>query len=282
VIVVLVAAAAVAAYATGRLKPDHPVPGLQHDTVAAADAALRPVHLHLSVTGSRYQAGTLRGTILTQTPLSGVRLREGQSVHVVLSLAPQPVAVPTVGDEPLIVAEGQLRVLGLKYTATTQPSTTTPANAVIKSSPPPGAMLVPGQSVTLIVSSGKPFVTVPVIAPSSFAAEQVALQTVGLGATEVDQYSNTVAKGRVIGLSSPPGTRVRQGTVIAVQTSKGPDLVPIPNVFGDSVGAASQALSGDGFTISGVAGNPLNTVTGTVPQAGTLAILGSLVQIVTG
>jgi eukaryotic-like serine/threonine-protein kinase len=281
-VVVLVAGAAGVAYATGRFKPVHPVPNLQHDTVASANAVLRPIHLHLSVTGSRYQAGTLKGTILTQTPAVGRRLREGQSVHVVLSLGPQPVGVPSLSNEPVVVAEGQLQVLGLKYTASTEPSTTTPANEVINSSPPAGAMLVPGQTVTLIVSSGKPFVTVPAVASSSFAAEQAALQAVGLGATEIDRYSNTVAKGQVITLGSAPGARVRQGTVVAVQISKGPHLIPIPSVFGDSVGAASQALSSDGFAISGVAGNPLNTVTGTVPQAGTLAIFGSLVQIVTG
>jgi serine/threonine-protein kinase len=282
VVVILVAAAAVVAYATGQFKPDHAVPDLQNDTVAGADAALRPIHLHLSVAGSRYQAGTVKGTVLTQTPAVGSRLREGQPVHVILSLGPQPVGVPTVSNEPLIVAEGQLRVLGLKYVATTQPSATTPANDVINSSPPAGTMLVPGQTVTLIVSSGKPFVSVPVIASSSFATEQAALQNVGLGAAESDQYSNTVAKGQVISLSSAPGTRVRQGTVITVQISKGPHLVPIPSVFGDSVGSASQALSSQGFIISGVSGNPLNTVTGTVPQVGTPVIYGSPVQIVTG
>jgi serine/threonine-protein kinase len=282
--VVLIAAVAAAgvAYATGRFKPDHPVPNLQQDTVAAADAVLRPVHLHLSVTGSRYQAGTLKGTILTQTPSAGNRLREGQSVHVVVSLGPQPVGVPVVSNEPVAVAEGQLQVLGLKYTTTSEPSLSTAANVVIKSAPPTGSMLVPGQTVTLIVSSGKPFVTVPAIASSSFAAEQAALQTVGLPATESDQYSNTVAKGQVITLSAAPGTRIREGTAIVVQISKGPHLVPIPGVYGDSVGSASQALSSDGFIISGVAGNPLNTVTGTVPQAGTMVIYGSPVQILTG
>jgi serine/threonine-protein kinase len=281
-VVVLVAAAAGVAYATGRFKPEHPVPDLRNDTVAVATAALRPFHLHLSLTGSRYQAGTVKGTILTQIPSVGDRLREGQSVRVVLSLGPQPVGVPSLSSEPVIVAEGQLQVLGLKYTTTAQPSSTAPINTVINSSPPAGTMLVPGQSVTLIVSSGKPFVTVPAIASSSYAAEQSALQSVGLGASEIDQYDNTIAKGQVIRLSSIPGTRVRQGTVITVQISKGPHLVAIPSVFGDSVGTATQALSSDGFTVQGVSGNPLNTVTGTIPQAGTTVIYGSPVQIVTG
>jgi serine/threonine-protein kinase len=281
-VVLLVVAAAGVAYATGRFKPEHAVPDLRRDTVAVAEAALRPSHLHLSVTGSRYQAGTLKGTVLTQTPSVGDRLREGQSVHVILSLGPQPVGVPALSNEPVIVAEGQLKVLGLKYTTTSEASTSVPLNGVIRSSPPAGTMLVPGQTVTLIVSSGKPFVTVPPISPSSYGAEQSALQSVGLAATEIDAYDTTVAKGHVISLSSTPGARVRQGTVITVQISKGPHLVAIPSVFGDSVGTATQVLSGDGFSVQGVTGNPLNTVTGTIPQAGTTVIYGSPLQIVTG
>jgi serine/threonine-protein kinase len=250
--------------------------------MAVATAALRPSHFHLSVRSSQYQAGTVKGTILTQTPSAGSRLREGGSVHVVLSLGPQPVGVPALNNEPVIVAEGQLKLLGLRYITTSAPNTTVPINEVIRSSPPAGTMLVPGQTVTLIVSSGKPFVTVPAIAPSSYAAELSALQSVGLAATETEEYENTVAQGQVVSLSSPPGTRVRQGTVITVVVSKGPHLVAIPSVFGDSVGTATQLLSSDGFPVQGVSGNPLNTVTGTIPQAGKTVIYGSPVEIVTG
>ena len=72
------------------------------------------------------------------------------------------------------------------------------------------------------------------------------------------------------------------GSQVTVVVSKGPRLVSVPNVSGQSVGAASQTLSDDGFQVSGVTGNPIATVTGTSPSSGAVVRFGSAVQIITG
>jgi serine/threonine-protein kinase len=141
---------------------------------------------------------------------------------------------------------------------------------------------VPGQTVTLVVSTGKPEVVVPPIAGASFAAEASALQAKGLKAQEDDVYSDTVPKGQVVQIAPAPGAKARVDSVISVQISKGPHLVTIPNLFGDSVGTATHVLEADGFVVQGVTGNPINTVTGTVPRAGNSVHYGSAVEIVTG
>jgi beta-lactam-binding protein with PASTA domain len=235
----------------------------------------------VSVSGRRYQANTVAGTVVAQTPGPGKRLREGQPVRVVLSLGPQPVPVPALAKEAVGVAEGQLKLLGLEWTVNSATSLSVPAGDVISSSPTVGTMIVPGRTVALTVSSGKPLVAVPPLAKSSFAAEQAALEAAGLVATETQVYSTTVPKGQVVGITPGSGTQVRVGSAISVQISKGPHLVLVPSVATDSVGTATQVLSGDGFVISGVTGNPLNTVNGTIPQAGTTVPYGTPVQIVT-
>jgi serine/threonine-protein kinase len=280
-IVILAGAAAVgAAFATGRFTPLHPVPALLGDTRTAAQAALTPLHLHLAVSGSKYQAGTQAGTVLSQDPSRG-KLREGRTVQVVLSLGPQPVRVPTLQNLSLAAAEQVLTTLGLKWSVGSAHSLTVGAGNVISSSPDQGTLL-PGQAVAITVSTGKPTVAVPVVASQSYASEQDALSAVGLGATETQSFSDIVPKGQVIGTSPAPGSTVTVGTVVSVQVSKGPDLVAIPSVSGDSVGYATQVLANRGFSVTGVAGNPISTVTGTSPAAGTLLHRGAGVQIVTG
>jgi serine/threonine-protein kinase len=162
-------------------------------------------------------------------------------------------------------------------------SMTVPAGDVISYSPNHGSLL-PGQSVVLTISQGKPTVDVPSLGRSetaSFAAAKAALTAIHLGATEVDQYSDTVPKGQVVGTAPGPGAKVDVGSVVTVTISKGPHLVLVPAVSG-SVSAAAQSLTDAGFTISEVAGSPLASVVETVPAAGTEVYYGSAIEIVTG
>jgi beta-lactam-binding protein with PASTA domain len=55
----------------------------------------------------------------------------------------------------------------------------------------------------------------------------------------------------------------------------------VPPTRNDSVGTADQILTAAGFTVSGVQGNPLNTVKGTNPPAGKQVLYGSSVEILT-
>lgn len=268
--------------ATGVLTPTHPVPRLIGQTEAQAKASLQRLHFHLSVYQRSYSSEAA-GTVLAQRPSQGT-LSEGATVAVLLSLGPQPVKVPgDLAGKPLDTAEGILQALGLKAgTITHQTSMTVPAGVVISSSPSSGTLL-PGQAVNLVVSSGKPTVAVPTLAGEpagqSFASAQAALQAVGLSAVESDQFSPTVPKGQVIGTSPAAGAQATVGSQVTVQISKGPDLVAVPNVSGQSVAAADQILTQAGFNpvFNGSLNHP---VTGTSPPAGTMAPRGSNVQII--
>jgi serine/threonine-protein kinase len=217
--------------------------------------------------------------VIHQQPAAG-RLKEGDTIGVTLSRGPQPVVVPDVQGLTAADAAALLKRMGLKATVTRRPSMTVPAGAVISSTPNRGSLL-PGQTVALVVSTGKPTVPVPRVAGGSLAAARAGLAGAGLRVTEADQYSDTVPKGAVIDTLPAAGAAATVGSPVTVLVSLGPHLVAVPDVAGDSVGAASQALAAAGFQISGVTGNPIATVTSTAPGAGTLAHYGSAVQIVT-
>ncbi|HEX4863678.1 MAG TPA: PASTA domain-containing protein, partial [Acidimicrobiales bacterium] len=214
------------------------------------------------------------------------RLSEGSTISVLLSLGPQPVKVPT-GLAGLHEADASavLQALGLKVGSVTQATSLTVSAGDVISSNPNSGTLLPGQAVDLTVSTGKPMVAIPAISGAnaqSFAAAQSALQAVGLAAVESDQFSDTVAKGQVIGTQPPGGTSVTVGTQVTVLVSKGPDLVAIPSVTGDSIPQATQVLNAAGFAVSVNNASSNATARGTNPAAGTMAPRGSNVTIIAG
>jgi beta-lactam-binding protein with PASTA domain len=283
VVLVVLLAAGTGVYLGTRPTPTSPVPGLQGRTVAQARTALDRLHLQIIVAGTTYDASGAAGTVVSQQPTGG-RLAHGKTVSVVVSKGPQPVAVPTLTGKTQTDAQGIITALGLKVGPVTQAtSMIVPAGSVI-SADPAGGTLLPGRSVALVVSTGKPTVVVPTLSGPdvlSFAAAQAALQGLGLTATESDQYSTTVDAGQVIVTSPAPGATVTVGTVVTVEISKGPHLVAVPDVADNSVTTASQILAAAGFSVSGVTGNPTATVTGSDPTAGTMALYGSAVQLST-
>jgi beta-lactam-binding protein with PASTA domain/serine/threonine protein kinase len=283
VLLVIGGAAAGALVATGSLKPTHPVPQIVNQPEQSAEATLTREHFKLAVYGRQYSSSPA-GTVLAQRPDHG-RLKEGATVSVLLSLGPQPVKVPTnLAGLHQADAAAVLQTLGLKVgTVTNATSMTVPAGDVISSNPNSGTLL-PGQSVNLVVSTGKPMVAVPAItgpSAASFAAAEAALQAVGLTGVENDQFSDTVPKGQVIGTQPPGGTSLTVGSQVTVLVSKGPDLVAIPSVQGDTVPQATQVLNAAGFAVTVNNASSNATVKGTNPQAGTMVPRGSNVTLIT-
>jgi serine/threonine-protein kinase len=283
-LVLLGGATAGALVAAGAFEPSHVVPHLIGDTQAEAAGLLRPLHLHLVVSGRVYDAQAPAGTVISQRPETG-RLEEGRPVDATLSLGPAPVAVPArLTGLSESAAAAVLETLSLRPGAVTHASSMTVLAGDVISSTPNSGTLLPGQTVALVISTGKPTVAIPTLSGASlasFAAAQSALGAVQLVATENQAYSFTVAAGHVIGISPPAGTKAIVGSQVTVNISKGPHVVAVPDVEDDSVGAASQALSAAGFEVSGVTGNPIATVTGTSPGGGVMADYGSSVQIIT-
>ena len=282
-VAVVVIAAAVGVGLAVRPPPTHPVPALQQDSVIAARQKLRPLHVGLRIGSQVYDPSAPSGTVIAQRPATG-RVSEGSSVTVTLSQGPKPVTVPAVADQTQSDATAAVTAAGLKLGAVTSAtSLTVPKGKVISANPDHGTLL-PGQSVDLVVSSGKPTVPVPSLSgtsAASYGGAQAALTAVGFLSSEAQAFSDAVPAGEVIGTNPGAGFPAPVGNTVVVEVSKGPDLVAVPSVAGATVAAASATLSAAGFSVSGVSGNPTAPVSGTVPAVGTSAHRGSAVQIVT-
>src|SRR5207244_11202345 len=75
----------------------------------------------------------------------------------------------------------------------------------IRAGPPAKEQHAPESTVTLVVSDGPRPVAVPDVGGKSYDAAVAALQAKRFSATRVDDFSETVAAGNVVGTDPPSG-----------------------------------------------------------------------------
>ena len=103
----------------------------------------------------------------------------------------------------------------------------------------------------------------------------------GLKAARAEAFSDTVAVGKVIGSRPSSGSEAARDSSVAVVVSKGPDVVPVPNLVAKTVPEAQAVLGQAGLTVVNVYG-PLNKpVFTTDPAAGVSVKRGAGVSLYT-
>jgi eukaryotic-like serine/threonine-protein kinase len=125
------------------------------------------------------------------------------------------------------------------------------------------------------LTSGQ-YTPLPSVAGQPAAKAEAILRSDGFRAQEGTlMVDNSVPKGEVI--STSPSGRAPGGAMITLTVSSGPRMISVPSVSGQpSVAAAEAVLRNAGLTVSAtpnkvaVNGEPVGTVVGTTPAAGTL------------
>ncbi len=120
---------------------------------------------------------------------------------------------------------------------------------VIETEPAAGAEVSTGDTVTVLVSAGKP--TVPDIAEGTPRAEaEQAIAAVDLKPvhnSSADEYHPSVPEGAVIRVQPEPGTKLDIGEEVNLVLSKGPPPDPVPDVTGLTKEEAFARLQAAGF-----------------------------------
>ncbi|HEV2890118.1 MAG TPA: Stk1 family PASTA domain-containing Ser/Thr kinase [Frankiaceae bacterium] len=122
-------------------------------------------------------------------------------------------------------------------------SDTVRSGLVAAQDPPEGTDLPEGATVTIRLSAGVRMVVVPDLRDKTEAEARTLLGRADLKPGAVTrEFSETVAKDRVIRASQPGNARVAHGTAVSFVLSDGPPPVDVPNVVGKSVEEARAAL----------------------------------------
>jgi len=101
---------------------------------------------------------------------------------------------------------------------------------VIGTTPPAGTRLKAGSQVTIIVSEGIETKPVPSVIGKPSAEAQATIKAAGFLVKVVEEYSATVAKGKVISQNPDGGVSIDAGSTVTIVVSKGANLVNVPDV----------------------------------------------------
>src|SRR5829696_4357744 len=226
------------------------------------------------------------GTVLGSDPEAGKEADEGSTVTLIVSSGPGEVAVPTVEGFSEARASKTLSKVGFKVETKERSSTSVEAGRVIRTSPPGGTNAPFGERVVMIVSSGPEEVEVPSVVGLTQSSASSALEARGLSVSVVEEESDK-PKGEVLRQNPTGGTRVREGSAVALTVSKGRSLESVPDVTGRSSASARATLTAAGFRVRVVQKDTTKPdedgqVLSQRPEAGAERPRGAAITIVVG
>lgn len=193
------------------------------------------------------------GSVISQSVSAGEKVDEGTVITLVVSKGPAAFEIPDVVGQSKENAEKTLTDRGLVVTVEYKKTDAVAENNVISQSVSAGSSVKRGDSVTLVVSSGRETVYVPDVKGKTRAEAVSILEAAGFEVnTDLESYDNTVASGSVISQTPVAGIPQLPGTEIVLNISKGKRPVTVNlDANGGSVSPAS---------ISGYESDPYGTL----------------------
>ena len=202
------------------------------------------------------------GSVVRTEPAEGSKLKEGQTLTIVVSEGPTFATLPDISGAESQSAIDQLTALGLVVTPRDTNSEEVPAGIVIGWNVPeqpglnPGDQLLKGTAIDLLVSVGPELREVPMLVGLKLEDAQKLVTDLGLVLVETPAAKSNAADKGLIGAQSPiPGEKVARETGIAYSISLGPDLVKLPYLVGNRLDTVQQRLQEAGFVVGSVTGN---------------------------
>ena len=198
------------------------------------------------------------------------------------------VNVPNLKGMTLAQAEEETNRLGIGVRQTgREPSSEIDEGRVVSQEPASGSSVEKGTTIEVILSSGRPSVTIPTgLSGLTLDAVRSQLESLGLLTQEEQQYSETIEIGNVISVNPAEGSAIAEGSIVKVYVSKGQDTsgyIEIPNLFGYSEADAKIALGNIGLSYTTIAGENAEYSTGDVigmnPESGELVPPGTTVTL---
>ncbi|MBP2581541.1 serine/threonine-protein kinase [Streptomyces sp. PvR006] len=258
------------------------VPAVLGQTEAEATRRITDAGLEVGTTKRAFSDVYERGAVMAVDPAPGERLRGNGAVTLTLSRGPELVKVPNLKNKPLAEARRVLEEEGLAAGVITRKfSDTVAQGAVIGSDPEPGTERNPDSAVALVVSKGAP-IDVPDVTGETVDDATALLQDEGLEVVvATERIHSPEAAGSVAAQSLAEGSRAAEGDTVILTVSKGPRLVEVPDVVGESVDDARTALEDEGFEVEVKKSFPYlgSEVTGQSVEGGSTAPEGSTVTI---
>lgn len=220
------------------------VPVLAGQQQASAESTLQAIHLE-------YQVSTVNdrdvaaGAVIRTEPAAG-QFAFG-AVKLFVSLGPKQLRVPELTGQNLVDATATLVKSGMERGAISSWFDAAPLGTVYDYTGKDGSVILDGTKIDLKISLGP----IPIVSGMDAALAKTALEAAGLVVTETsEQYSETVAKGKVITIQTAQGQPIGKGSSATLVVSKGSSMVTMPKVVGETILAAKTLLESLGIRVT--------------------------------
>jgi beta-lactam-binding protein with PASTA domain len=257
------------------------VPRVVGSTTLVAERALALAHLDTKVVRS-FDETVRVGVVLNGDPGAGRQVGRGSTVTLTVSQGPERLGVPQLLGRTQADAEQRLRDARLTVGAVGQAfSETVPQGQVMSSTPAADTSVKPASSVALVISQGRQPIQLADWTGQPLAQAVAALTQANLKVDSAQQaFSATVPTGSVISQSPATGT-LFQGGLVTLVVSKGPEMVPVPNVIGQQEQPGRAILQALGFKVKmdRFFGGMFGTIRLQSVAAGTPAPKGSVITL---
>ncbi|GIT78427.1 putative serine/threonine-protein kinase PknB [Leifsonia sp. LS1] len=155
--------------------------------------------------------------------------------------------VPSLSGQTVDQATAALEKMKLKWTQTTETSSTYPEGQIIRSDPGAGIVVATGDTINLFVSTGKKTVSVPDVHNMTLDAAKAAITAAGLTVGPVtSENSSSVAANIVISTDPTSPGNAHEGDPVSLTISSG--KVTLSDLTGQTIQAATGILSQLGLT----------------------------------
>ena len=219
------------------------IPELAGRSVEVAISALEPIGL--KVIQQQEHSSQPVGLVTRTEPIAGTRVAKQSEVIVFVSLGPKQVLVPEPLGLGLEEAKALLVSAGLTPGNVSSFFNEAEAGQVFAFSQPTGTLINEGSVVDLQVSLGP----LPSVEGTDATTATEKLEALGLTVTSVQVFSDDVPAGQVVSLEAPLDP-LPESASVTLNVSKGPEFVTMPNVVGESVAAAENALKALGLLVT--------------------------------
>jgi serine/threonine-protein kinase len=226
------------------------VPPVLAKTEQQARTQLQGSGLDVERVKHAYSDTVKRGTVISTDPGVGERIRDNDSVTLTVSDGPRTVKVPDLKGLALFKAREVLKGDGLAAGMVTREfSEDVLKGFVIGTDPAAGTERHSGSAIAIVVSKGAP-VELPDVTGSSVEDATAQLEGAGLKVKiAAERVNSEFDKGQVAQQTPRAGREAATGDTVTLTLSKGPEMIEVPDVVGDSVDDAKKALEDAGFQV---------------------------------
>lgn len=192
------------------------VPSLLGSSPQNARELLEGRGLLFSIAAEKEDSKYPAGTVASQTPLPGSKVRTGTAVEAVVSRGLTSVQVPNVAGMRPEDASRQLVTAGLQNGPQKSAwSQTVAAGLVVQTEPAAGSPVAPQTAVGLVISAGSPSRPIPKVTGTRLTSARKLLEEAGFKVAKLRYITDADRVGGLViqqdpaaGTQAPPGTGV--------------------------------------------------------------------------